>query len=567
MTSNNPIDNVGSPSQMLYGPQVPSDVKKIKTGYIPRALQNILHAGLRRFNVLVCHRRFGKTVFAINELIDRALNNPLRNPHYAYIAPTYKQAKKVAWQYIVDFTRFLPNVKVNKSELTVYIDRPGRRDPVTNEIDPDVIEITLLGADDPDSVRGIYLDGSIIDEYAQCHPTIWGQVIRPALADRKKIAADMGITHDCAGIPLEPWAIFIGTPKGQNHFYRRYQKAQKHEKYCDDYEENHDMEAEEAKWARIEEETGLIEGVPEVERVKLIAKWGLKRQADYKLWRKYIVGCNWKTALYKASETGVLDQDEIDEMKEDLSPDEVAQELECDFNAAVLGSYYGYLIVKIRDDDRIGKVPYNPKYPVDTYWDIGIGDKCTIWFRQRINASTYHYIDYYETNGKGIEHFAKMLDAKAKTLGTMTEVEGGESIKGRGYKFGRHIWPHDGAAKEFGTGVTRQETARQLGLIVEIQPRQAIDDRISATRIRLQVSWFDKELCEVGLECLYNYQKVWDDKLMMFKNTPKHDWASHGADSFGYSALDERPSHFPDWDGHWFNQQSQADNDYDEFAA
>lgn len=567
MESSSKVMGAASPSDMLYGPQVPTEIKKIKTGYVPRPLQNILHSQLRRFNVLVCHRRFGKTVFAINEMIDRALNNPLRNPHYAYIAPTYKQAKKVAWQYIVDFTRFLPNIKVNKSELTVYIERPGRVDPVTGELDPDTIEISLLGADDPDSVRGVYLDGAIIDEYAQCHPTIWGQIIRPALADRKKIANDLGIFFDMAGVPLEPWAIFIGTPKGQNHFYRRYQKAQKHEQYCDEYEENHDMEGEELKWQRIEEKYEITENTPEVRLREIQAKWSPELLEDYKAWRKYIVGCYWKTAIYKASETGVLDQDEIDEMKEDLSPDEVAQELECDFNAAVLGSYYGHIIVRIRTEERITKVPYNPKYPVDTYWDIGVGDKCTIWFRQRINASTYHYIDYYEMNGKGIEHYIKVLDAKARTLGTKTEIDDGEVIKGRGLKYGRHVWPHDGAAKEFGTGVTRQETARQLGLVVELQTRQAIDDRINASRQRLQISYFDKEHCDLGLECLYNYQKVWDDKLMMFKRTPKHDWASHGSDSFGYSALDDRPSNFPDWDGHWYNNQTQADSDYNELAA
>ena len=194
-------------SNMVRGQAV--NVDKRSTGYMPRKLQQYLHNNLKRFNVLVCHRRFGKTVFSINEMIDRGLRNQLHNPQYAYIAPTYKQAKMIAWEYIIDYTRNIPGVEVNKSELSITIHRQGAKDKDGEWTKkPDKIKFILLGADSPDSLRGLYLDGSILDEYAQCDPIIWGQIVRPALADRKG------------------WAIFIGTPKGQNHFYHRLKKAE-----------------------------------------------------------------------------------------------------------------------------------------------------------------------------------------------------------------------------------------------------------------------------------------------------------------------------------------------------
>jgi hypothetical protein len=176
-----------------------AEAKRITTGYEPRPLQAKLHLALTRFNVLVIHRRFGKTVFSINEMIDKGLRNPLKNPQYAYFAPFYGQAKRVAWDYLKDYTKNLPGVITNEADLRVEIPRPATGDK---------IRFMLLGADNPGAIRGIYLDGAILDEYAEMDPTVWGQVIRPTLSDR------LG------------WAIFIGTPKGQNHFHEVYNKAQ-----------------------------------------------------------------------------------------------------------------------------------------------------------------------------------------------------------------------------------------------------------------------------------------------------------------------------------------------------
>jgi len=425
----------------------------------------------------------------------------------------------------------------------------------------------LIGADSPDDLRGIYLDGAILDEYAQCDPILWGQVIRPALADRKKAARDMGLYKDMSGNPLEPWAIFIGTPKGQNHFYHRHEKAVANEKFVAEYLKTKDIKKERHFVRMIDHRLGILEDTPDVELNRLLQDINPEELSRYSAYRKYLVKSNWFSAVYKASETGILDREELDEMREDLSPEEVEQELECSFQAAVLGSYFGHRLNKVKAQGQVGHVPFDSRYPVDTYWDLGIGDKCTIWFVQKVGAQ-YRYIDYYENNGKGVDHYIRLLEAKEQLNGgTNIDEDGMEDIRGYGYKYGRHVWPHDGAAKDFITGVTRQESARTKGLRVEIQTRQSIEDRINASRDRLKNSWFDATKCARGLDCLYNYQKEYDGKLMMFKNTPKHDWSSHGSDSFGYSSLDDRPSFFPHDPRRNRGKQTVADSSYNEHAA
>ena len=124
--------------------------------YAPRPLQARLHKQLQRFNVLVAHRRFGKTVFCINELIAKAAANPRPDARYGYVAPLLTQAKDVAWHYLKRFTAPIPGIKASETEL--WIDLPnGAR-------------IRLYGADNGDRFRGLYFDGVVLDEYAQMNP-------------------------------------------------------------------------------------------------------------------------------------------------------------------------------------------------------------------------------------------------------------------------------------------------------------------------------------------------------------------------------------------------------------
>lgn len=405
----------------------------ISTGYSPRPLQAKIHREIygKRFSVLVCHRRFGKTVFAINEMIDRALSCKLKNPQYAYIAPTYGQAKRVVWQYLKDYTHQLPGYTINEQELRVDITAPhgnGR------------IRFMLLGAENPDTIRGIYLDGCINDEYADFHPDVWSKVVRPALSDR------LG------------WAVFIGTPKGHNDFKDKYDLASK--------------------------------------------------------------SPNWYTAVYKASDTKILPQSELDDAKIEMGEEAYMQEYECSWTAALSGSYYAKYLDELRVAGKIGNVPYDPALTVNTYWDLGISDTTTIWFRQQF-GNEYRYIDYYEMSGVGLEHYVKTLKEKP-------------------YVYERHILPHDAEARSLDTGKTRVETLRSLGIRVEVQNKQAIPDRINAGRVILPRCRFDSVKCAKGIDALLNYQRKWDSKNKIYSDTPLHNWASHGADSFGYSALDSR---------------------------
>jgi len=410
----------------------------IDLGYEPRPLQALLHRSLKRFNVLVCHRRFGKTVFSIMEMIDKGLRLDHKNPQYAYIAPTYGQAKRVAWEYLKDYTRNIPGAVANEAELRVDIPRPDRGDK---------IRFMLLGAENPDSLRGIYLDGCVLDEYAQCDPILWGEVVRPALSDR------IG------------WAIFIGTPKGQNHFYDIYSLAM-----------------------------------------------SLSLTDD----------THWFVQLYQASKTGVVEEGELVDARATMAEEEYNQEYECDFTAALRGAYYGKYINELDQKGQITNVPYDPNALVSTYWDLGISDTTAIWFVQEVGREV-HVIDFVENSGVGLEWYVKQLQATD-------------------YIFDRHYLPHDGAARELGTGKTRQESLVSLGLRrVDIVPRQTVADGIHSVRMLLPLCWFDKEKCDRGLLALKNYQRKFDGKLKKFVDRPLHDWSSNAADALRMLGLVFRP--------------------------
>lgn len=225
-------------------------MNEIVIPYYPRPIWgNIIHPALDTKNraVIVCHRRFGKTIGAINEMIIKAGQNPLLMPRYAYVAPYRVQAKKIAWEWLKHFTKTVPQRKVNETELfvefpTYYEGSPGAR-------------IYIIGADKPDNLRGDYLDGCILDEFAQIKKSLYGEVIVPMVTDRNG------------------FIYIVGTPKGQNHFYEKYLEAQK----------NPDR---------------------------------------------------WFSCLFRADESKVLTEQQIDDMKAEMTPDEIRQELYCDFTAS-----------------------------------------------------------------------------------------------------------------------------------------------------------------------------------------------------------------------------------------
>lgn len=173
-------------------------MSQIVLTYKPRKAFIPFHNRSKRFAVLVCHRRAGKTVAAVNELVSRALyvdatSRP--NPKYAYVAPYRSQAKDIAWTYLKDAVRDIPGTKISEAELYVKL--------------PNSAVIRLYGADNPDSLRGGYFDGVVLDEYGDMQGTVYSTVIRPMLADRNG------------------WCVFMGTPKGKNAFYERRERARK----------------------------------------------------------------------------------------------------------------------------------------------------------------------------------------------------------------------------------------------------------------------------------------------------------------------------------------------------
>lgn len=408
----------------------PPSTSTIIIPYKPRPLQRQLHQLLNthRFGVTVAHRRFGKTVLAINQLIKCALTLDKERPRLGYLAPTYAQGKAIAFDYIQHYSRPIPGVTFNQSELRADYPNGG--------------QLRIYGADSPDSLRGIYLDGAVLDEFGLMPPKIFSEVIRPALSDR------------------QGWAFFIGTPSGKNQFYD-------------------------------------------------IAK---QAKADP----------SWFFAEYKASQTGYIPQAELEAARKDMTQDEYDQEYECSFEAAVKGSIYGDQLSAARSAGRVCGVPYDPILPVDTDWDLGVGDATAIWFSQSLRGGEVRLIDYYEATGEGLPHYAEVLRQK-------------------GYSYGSHWAPFDINVKELGSGRSRLETAVTLGIRFRTCPNVPLTDGVHAVRMLFPRCWFDEVKAQAGLEALQHYRWDYNSRLDEFKAVPVHDWASHGADAFRYLAVRQQP--------------------------
>lgn len=167
--------------------------------YIPRPHFEQFHTRTARFSVLVCHRRAGKTVAVLNDMVVRAMRTRKPNAFFAYLAPYYGQAKQASWTYLKQAAQGIPGVKFRESELTIEL--------------PNAAKIRVFGADNPDALRGLYFDGIVLDEFGDMSGRVWSEVVRPALADRRG------------------WAVFIGTPRGKNKFYEMRERARRESKW------------------------------------------------------------------------------------------------------------------------------------------------------------------------------------------------------------------------------------------------------------------------------------------------------------------------------------------------
>jgi hypothetical protein len=233
----------------------------------------------------------------------------------------------------------------------------------------------------------------------------------------------------------------------------------------------------------------------------------------------------WFVSFLTAVEAGVFSAEELDNIRKEyiaIYGDEKLfnQEMMCSFDEPVQGSYYGDLITKASDEGRLSNVSYHPEIPVNTYWDLGVGDATAIWFIQNV-GDEIHLIDYLEANGKGLDSYIKI-------------------VKEKEYVYGEHFAPHDIKVREMGSGLSRIEVARNLGLHFKISPKLSIEDGINAARTVFPRCYFDAKKCEVGIAALKNYHRKYNEELRVYDNKPLHDWSSNGADAFRYMAVSMR---------------------------
>lgn len=406
--------------------------RRIPLDFVPRVQFLDFHKRRQRWSVLICHRRCGKTYATLMDLMLRALRygrdkSPGMPPgRYAYIAPLFNQAKTVAWDIAKEFTRPVMVGAPNEAELRIDILGGSR--------------ISLYGADNPDRLRGLGLNGVVLDEFADMVPSLFPSIVRPALADRQGVAT------------------LVGTIKGRNHLWQAYENA--------------------------------------------------------------LASPDWLAMLLKASQTGQLSQEELDSAHAQMSAEAYAAELECDPFAAIQGAFFGKEIAIAEAQGRITKVPVELALPIHCAWDLGVSDSTSIWVWQA-TADEVRVIDHYENHGQALPHYVAEL-------------------KARGYAGATDHLPHDAKARSLATGRTLVETLIALGRRPQLVPAHKVMDGINAVRQTLPHAWFDAEKCRDGLEALRQYRVDYDEKTRAFKDTPRHDWSSHSADSFRYLAMSWR---------------------------
>lgn len=390
---------------------------KIQLSYEPREAFLPFHNRKARFSSLVCHRRAGKTVAAVNDLIIGALECQLPRPQLAYIAPTYQMAKRIAWEYLKIFAQPLIE-QTHESELRVTLKNQAK--------------IYLLGAEKADSLRGIYLDGAIADEAPMIRPSTISQVIMPCLSDR------------------QGWLVQMGTPKGKNHFYDTYNRC----------------------------------------------------VADPTMF----------SMMLKASESGIIPQEELNIIRAQMDVSDYEQEYECSFTASLKGAIYGSEMDNAESENRVGEYALDRNLPVDVICDLGYTDDTVLVFFQKHKS----HVLVHEVYSNNETEWDVYLD----------EMESRDV---------RDVYlPHDARAKNLQTGRSIVEQTIRRGYRPKLVPDHKLRDGISATRKLLPYVYWNRSLCSGAIEAMKSYRREWDDKLGCFRDRPVHDWSSHIADAIRY---------------------------------
>lgn len=406
--------------------------REVGLTYVPRKQFQSFHARHQSLAILVYHRRAGKTVATVNDLVAKAMRCRKKNPFFAYVAPFMGQAKQVAWKYLLDAVRIIPGHRINKSETSVEV--PSAHGSMAT--------IRLFGADNENALRGLYFDGVVMDEVADMSKTVWEEVIQPALADR------------------DGWVVFIGTPKGKNMFYDLWQEAQQK---------------------------------PEL----------------------------WFSQLLKASESGLLPKQKLEQIRERMDPESYEQEFECSFLAGIKGSYYATQINEMGKDGRLQPFEHVHFSPVHAAFDLGYSDSTVAWFFQIVNGRL-DVVGHYEVNGLSMPMIVEEIR---------------EMHKKNKWQMGDWYMPHDAMSHSLQTGKTIMEQLWGLGINPKPVPNVEVQHGIQAVRKTLPLIRINGQACYQGLEALKAYQKKWNDKLGVFSRAPLHDKSSHSADAFRYLCL------------------------------
>jgi hypothetical protein len=378
----------------------------------------------QRWACMVLHRRAGKSYVCIQDLILRALTHKRQGPplRYAYLAPTLSQVKDIAFGYLVAFTAGIPGVEINRAELSVTFHNRA--------------SIRLYSGEAFERLRGIYLDGCVLDEYADIDPAAWDTVIRPCLSD------------------YIGWATFVGTPKGKaNGFYKAHKAA--------------------------------TAGDPD-----------------------------WFSLLLRASESGIIPDSELRDIRKGTSEHAYSQEYECDFNIGRPGAIYSRVLDMARVGGRVtANVLWFKELPVYTAFDVGAAHNQKVWIFQIVGDRI------------------NFLEALSGSSECATPADWAARLRAKHYQYGAHFLPHDACAENGGLWQQALQTAG-LSHIVGVPRQVSVWDGINLALDAFPRTFINSEGCADGIDALDAYHSKEERDGVTIKNVPVHDWASHYSDSF-----------------------------------
>lgn len=391
--------------------------------------------------VAVNHRRQGKDTVGLRHISRSAFK---RVGNYWFMLPEYSQARKSVWDAINPHT----GIKILDEVFPYSIREDTRQNDMFIRFRGDST-FQLVGSDNFNSLLGSPPIGLVNNEYSIADPRAWGY-LSPILEENGG------------------WAMFTGTPRGNNHMKREY-----------DYAKAHPEEGWYAELLRADQTSVFTSQQLEKIRNELMATWG-------------------------ETEGSMLFE----------------QEYMCSFEGIVPGAYYAKQMKDARKAGRITGVPWVPSLEVYTFWDLGVDDSMTIWFMQIVGPQ-FRFIDYYENSGMGLVHYAKVLKDKPYVYGdhhmphdaAVREMTNAEVAKSR---------------KEVAIGLG----IKPIIIAQRPRDSTAVLSGIEAARNLIPQCWFDEKKCWQGISALEGYHAEYDEEKKKLSNRPVHDWTSHAAEAF-----------------------------------